>query len=40
MPEAPVVLVVEDEWLLHAPIEEALVTGGFKPVFVGSGEEA
>jgi DNA-binding response OmpR family regulator len=40
VPEALVVLVVEDEWLLHAPIEEALVTGGFKPVFVGSGEEA
>jgi CheY-like chemotaxis protein len=40
VPEAPVVLVVEDEWLLHAPIEEALVTGGFEPVFVGSGEEA
>jgi hypothetical protein len=37
VPEAPMVLVVEDEYLLHAPLEEALVTGGFKPVFVGSG---
>jgi DNA-binding response OmpR family regulator len=35
-----VILVVEDEWLLHGPIDEALVAGGFGPVFVGSGEEA
>jgi CheY-like chemotaxis protein len=40
VPEAPVVLVVEDEYLLHAPIDEALVAGGFEPVFVGSGAEA
>ena len=40
MPEAPVILVVEDEYLLLEPIEEALVTGGFQPVFLGSCEEA
>ena len=40
MPEAPVVLVVEDEYLLYEPIADGLVAGGFKPVFVGSGEEA
>jgi CheY-like chemotaxis protein len=35
-----VILVVEDEWLLHEPIDEALIAGGFEAVFVGSGEEA
>jgi DNA-binding response OmpR family regulator len=35
-----VVLVVEDELLLCEPIKDALIDGGFEPVFAKSGEEA
>lgn len=40
MLEAPAVLVVEDEYLVVAPIEEALKEAGFDPSIVSSGEEA
>jgi DNA-binding response OmpR family regulator len=33
-------LVVEDDHLLHEPLEDALTTGGFELVFVLSSEEA
>ena len=39
-PDAPVVLVVEDEPLIQILVEEALSDGGFKSETVGSGEEA
>lgn len=39
-PDAPVVLVVEDESLIQILVEEALSDGGFKSEMVGSGEEA
>lgn len=38
--ERPAVLVVEDEALLHEPIEDALITAGFEPIFVVSPGEA
>ncbi|KYH01912.1 response regulator [Bradyrhizobium sp. DOA1] len=40
MPEGPAVLVVEDEYLLIAPLEDALKDAGFETAFVSSGEEA
>ena len=40
MPDAPTILVVEDDHLLHEPLEDALTTGGFEVVFVLSSEEA
>ncbi|MET4389472.1 DNA-binding response OmpR family regulator [Bradyrhizobium sp. F1.4.3] len=40
MSEAVTVLVVEDDRLVQAVIEEALSDGGFQPVVTGSGEEA
>ena len=39
-PDAPVVLVVEDEHLIQILVEEALSDGGFKSEMVASGEEA
>jgi DNA-binding response OmpR family regulator len=38
--EAPLVLIVEDEYLLHREIEGALTDGGFAVETVFSGEEA
>ena len=40
MSEAPLVLIAEDEYLLHREIEEALTDGGFAVETVFSGEEA
>lgn len=40
MPEKPTILVVEDDPLLHALIEEALTEGGFEVAITSSGEEA
>ena len=40
MPEAHLILVVEDEYLLVLPIEDALIAAGFETVSVGSAEEA
>lgn len=40
MPEAPAVLVVEDEFFVVASIEETLREAGFDPSIVSSGEEA
>jgi DNA-binding response OmpR family regulator len=38
--ELPFILVVEDEYLLHRDIEEALVNIGFATDIVSSGEQA
>jgi CheY-like chemotaxis protein len=40
LPEMPVILVVEDEVLIHGLVEETLRNGGFEPVIATSGEEA
>ena len=40
MPELPLVLVVEDEYLLQGDVEAALESGGFAAQCVYSGEEA
>ena len=40
VPEAPVILVVEDDPLLQGLLEDALTTGGFEVVFVTSSEQA
>ena len=40
MQDLPVVLVVEDDPLLHAIVEETLSDGGFAIVIASSGEEA
>ena len=40
MPKAHLILVVEDEYLLVLPIEDALIAAGFEAVSVGSAEEA
>ena len=40
MEDLPVVLVVEDDPLLHAIVEETLSDGGFAIVIATSGEEA
>jgi len=40
MEELPVILVVEDEELIQAVVEEALTDGGFTTDVVTSGEEA
>jgi DNA-binding response OmpR family regulator len=40
MEELPVVLVVEDEYLIQTLVEEALAEGGFTTDIVTSGEEA
>lgn len=40
MSELPVVMVVEDDYILQGLIEEALVEGGFETDILSSGEEA
>ena len=40
MQERPLILVVEDEYLLQADIEESLAQAGFDAATVSSGEEA
>lgn len=40
MSESPLVLVVEDEYLLRRDVEEALASGGFAGESFSSGEEA
>jgi len=40
LPEAPLVLVVEDQYLLLSDVERALSEGGFATIGVFSGEEA
>jgi CheY-like chemotaxis protein len=39
-PQAPLILVVEDDQAIQSLIEEALVDGGFEPAIAASGEEA
>ena len=39
MPE-PLILVIEDEYLLQSDVEKALTDGGFANEIVSSGEEA
>jgi DNA-binding response OmpR family regulator len=38
--EAPLILVVEDEYPLQGIVEEALIDGGFEADILSSGEEA
>ena len=38
--EGPLILVVEDEYLLQGLVEEALTEGGFATDILSSGEEA
>jgi DNA-binding response OmpR family regulator len=38
--ELPLVLVIEDEYLLQGIVEEALTEGGFEVDILSSGEEA
>jgi DNA-binding response OmpR family regulator len=38
--EAPLILVVEDEYPLHGVVEDALIEGGFEADILSSGEEA
>ncbi len=40
MPETVALLVVEDQYLLHEPLDDAFTEAGFGAEFVGSGEEA
>ncbi len=40
MPEAPLILIVEDEYPLQGVVEEALADGGFASHILSSGEEA
>ena len=40
MPELPLILIVEDEYLLQGVVEEALTDGGFASDILSSGEEA
>ncbi len=40
MPELPLVLIVEDEYLLQADLKAALIDGGFASEGVSTGEEA
>lgn len=40
MSEAPLILIVEDEYPLQAIVEEALIGGGFETDILSSGEEA
>jgi DNA-binding response OmpR family regulator len=40
VPELPAILVVEDEDLVRALVEDALRWAGFEPTIVGSAEEA
>jgi len=38
--DLPVILVVEDDQLIQAMVEEALAEGGFKSIIASSGEKA
>jgi DNA-binding response OmpR family regulator len=40
VPEAPLILIVEDEYPLQGVVEEALADGGFASHILSSGEEA
>ena len=40
MEELPIILVVDDDPLIHGIVEPALAAGGFAPVIALSGEEA
>jgi DNA-binding response OmpR family regulator len=40
VPELPLILIVEDEYLLQGVVEEALTDGGFATDILSSGEEA
>lgn len=40
MPDAPIILVIEDDRDLQSLVEDALRDGGFEPAIAGSGEEA
>jgi DNA-binding response OmpR family regulator len=40
VPEAPLILIVEDEYPLQGVVEEALADGGFASDILSSGEEA
>ena len=40
MPELPLILIVEDEYLLQGVVEETLTDGGFATDILSSGEEA
>ena len=40
MSELPLILVIEDEYLLQADIEKVLTDAGFGTEIVSSGEEA
>ena len=40
MSEAPLILVVEDEYPLQGIVEETLIDGGFETDILSSGEEA
>ena len=40
MPELPLILIVEDEYLPQGVVEEALTDGGFASDILSSGEEA
>jgi DNA-binding response OmpR family regulator len=40
VPELPLILIVEDEYLLQGVVEEALTDGGFASDILSSGEEA
>lgn len=40
MPDAPIILVIEDDRDLQMLVEDALKDGGFEPAIAGSGEEA
>ena len=38
--DAPLILVVEDDYAIQAIVEDALSDGGFETAIAGSGEEA
>jgi DNA-binding response OmpR family regulator len=40
LPDAPIILVIEDDRDLQSLVEDALRDGGFEPAIAGSGEEA
>jgi len=40
LPDAPIILVIEDDRDLQMLVEDALKDGGFEPAIAGSGEEA
>ena len=40
MQDLPIILVVEDDYLIQSVVEEALADGGFEAAITASGEEA